>query len=242
VKDFLDRVGALTEVTFEQMLEYKEHLSSTYAEATAARKFTVIRSMYDFGLKTGYLNWNPASPLKAPKVTKRLADRILTTDQVKIVISSLKTKRWIALFKLLYITGMRCSEACNLKWDDVKDSENGATLTIEGKGDKVRYVKIPLSLVNEIKFQTESADYVFTTRNKNRITPSQVRKKFRQVSRKTGIKVSPHYMRHSHATHALANGANVVLVKDTLGHGNIAVTSQYLHANPNESSSDYLEI
>jgi integrase/recombinase XerD len=54
--------------------------------------------------------------------------------------------------------------------------------------------------------------------------------------------VSPHWRRHSHASHALERGASVALVRDTLGHASLAVTSMYTHAKPNESSTLHLAI
>jgi len=64
------------------------------------------------------------------------------------------------------------------------------------------------------------------------------------ATRRAGISkpVSPHWLRHAHASHALEHGAPISLVQTTLGHANVATTSRYLHARPNKSSSEYLPI
>ena len=66
----------------------------------------------------------------------------------------------------------------------------------------------------------------------------------REAAHRAGIvgNVSPHWLRHSHASHALDRGASVALVRDTLGHSSLAVTSMYTHAKPNESSALHLGI
>jgi len=61
------------------------------------------------------------------------------------------------------------------------------------------------------------------------------------LERKVAAKVSPHWLRHAHASHAMDRGAPVHLVKDTLGHASVATTGRYLHARPTDSSSLYLE-
>lgn len=71
---------------------------------------------------------------------------------------------------------------------------------------------------------------------------SQIKRIVETAAKRSGInkKVSPHWLRHAHATHALENGADIGLVKDTLGHDNVATTSRYLHVRPNDSSSMYV--
>jgi integrase len=70
-------------------------------------------------------------------------------------------------------------------------------------------------------------------------------KRVKRAARLAGISevpVSPHFLRHSHGTHALRRGADLATVRDTLGHASIATTSRYLHARPEKSSGDYLAL
>jgi site-specific recombinase XerD len=66
----------------------------------------------------------------------------------------------------------------------------------------------------------------------------------RRAARKAGLEavVSPHFLRHSHGTHALRRGADLATVRETLGHASLATTGRYLHARPEKSSGDYLAI
>ena len=74
------------------------------------------------------------------------------------------------------------------------------------------------------------------------LSRKQVWRLVRQAARRAGIelKVSPHWLRHSHASHSLDKGAPLSLVKETLGHSSIAITEKYLHAKPDDSSGMYL--
>ncbi len=73
---------------------------------------------------------------------------------------------------------------------------------------------------------------------------SAARRIVRQAAARAGIDghVSPHWLRHAHASHALERGAPVALVRDTLGHSSVGTTNGYLHARPNDSSARYLAV
>jgi site-specific recombinase XerD len=74
--------------------------------------------------------------------------------------------------------------------------------------------------------------------------PSMVERIVTKAAQRAGVegKVSPHWLRHSHATHALERGAPIHLVQATLGHASVATTGRYLHARPTDSSSKYLAV
>jgi len=90
------------------------------------------------------------------------------------------------------------------------------------------------------------ADYdapVFTSRQGDEaLTRVQVFNIVAKAAKRAGIpgKVSPQWLRHAHASHALDRGAPIHLVKETLGHANIVTTNNYAHARPSESSSTFL--
>ena len=79
---------------------------------------------------------------------------------------------------------------------------------------------------------------------RGKLHPTRIRKIVTQAALRAGItkKVSPHWLRHSHASHALDRGAPLHLVRDTLGHVSIKTTGKYLHARPDDSSGLYLPI
>lgn len=85
-------------------------------------------------------------------------------------------------------------------------------------------------------------DPVFEGRRKRAISQTEIRRIVQAAAERAGINknVSPHWLRHSHATHAANRNVPLPLIQSTLGHTNVATTSTYLHARPNDSSSLYL--
>jgi integrase/recombinase XerD len=152
------------------------------------------------------------------------------------------------ILKLLYGAGLRVSELCYLKWCDVKSSGESGQITVFGKGGKTRAVLLPVSLYRDIqnlRGDRSHDDSVFMSRkNHGHLDPSMVMRIVRAAAARVGIEqnVSPHWLRHCHASHSLDRGAPITLVQSTLGHSNVATTSKYLHARPNDSSARYLSV
>src|SRR5439155_12870649 len=136
-----------------------------------------------------------------------------------------------AILRLLYHCGLRVSELVALRWRDLTVRENGeAQLTVFGKGKKTRYIVMSASMFTELKALHRHVrkldDLLFTSR-KGTKQPLQTRQVGRIVlaaARRAGIEsnVSPHWLRHAHASHSLDRGAPIHLVKETLGHESIA--------------------
>jgi integrase/recombinase XerD len=134
-----------------------------------------------------------------------------------------------------------------LCWKDVHPNGDAGQVTLYGKGDKTRTVKVSKATWKELcKFREGAAAEapVFASQKGGHLDPSQVRRIVLAAAQRAGVEgnVSPHWLRHSHASHALDRRATVVLVRDTLGHSSLAVTSRYTHAKPNESSALHLAI
>ena len=143
---------------------------------------------------------------------------------------------------------MCSSDLCDLKWCDVKSRSNGGQVTVYGKGGKTRTILLPASLwVEMYQMRSDAADDapVFQSRkgnNEGHLDRVRVYQIVAAAAKRAGIqgKVSPHWLRHAHASHSLERGAPIHLVQQTLGHASVATTSRYLHARPNDSSSLYL--
>jgi site-specific recombinase XerD len=117
-----------------------------------------------------------------------------------------------------------------------------------GKGGKTRAVQLPNSvakLVSDLRGDAGEADPGFRSRkHSSALTPVAVSRVVRKAARRAGIEaaVSPHWLRHAHASHALDRGASIHLVQATLGHASITTTGRYLHARPKDSSSRFLAL
>ena len=186
--------------------------------------------------------------VSGPTAPNELAERILTEVEVHQLLKVAKG-RDRALLVFLYLSGARISEVLALQWRQVHPAPDGtASITLHGKGDKTRHVRLPpagLVALESLRTADQALDsYVFATGSGRPLDDANVRRTLRSLTRKAGLalSVSPHWMRHAHASHALDRGAPIHLVQATLGHGNVATTGRYLHAKPGESSGGYLVI
>lgn len=125
-------------------------------------------------------------------------------------------------------------------------TDGTAYVSVVGKGKKARTVRVS-SATAAVLFDYRSAapedTYVFAGRDGS-LDPSQAWRIVHDVARRAGIErsVSPHFMRHAHATRAIDRGVKITTVRDTLGHSSIAVTDRYAHVRPTESSGTSLAV
>ncbi len=149
------------------------------------------------------------------------------------------------IIKTLYLLGVRVTELINIRWDDFIQTDDGLKLKVMGKGDKVRFIIVPAGLWGELQALRNDSAYVFSSRkgtNGGKLSRVQVYRVIKANGEKVGVKASPHFLRHSHATHSLKNGCDLHLLSESLGHGNIAITSRYLHASGDDGSANYLSL
>lgn len=245
IERFCSFVGKpLRQVALQDLQAYLDSLDGLSAN-TRKRAINSVKSLFTFGQKLGYLTFNVAAALKAPKVKNTLAERILTESEVMTMIALTKDERNKVLLRLLYASAGRISEVCALKWRDVQPNGKSGQVTLFGKGEKTRAVKLSAETWKALCAMRRNVsldDPVFRSRKGGHLDPSQAWRIVRAAAIRAGIEgnVSPHWFRHSHASHALDRGATVALVRDTLGHSSLAVTSMYVHAKPDESSALHL--
>jgi integrase/recombinase XerD len=118
-------------------------------------------------------------------------------------------------------------------------------MTVYSNGEKTRQVLLSAVMWQELMRLDGHTGYVYKFRSKARskgLSIGQVERIVRKAARDAGIEltVSPHWMRHAHASHSLDRGAPISLVSETLDHASIATTGRYTHARPNASSSQFL--
>lgn len=217
-------------------------VSSGMKPATRARKLSALKSLLNFACDQEFLKTNAARRVKAPRIRDGLAERILSEDEITRMIVLEPDARNRILLKMLYAGALRVSELCSLKWKDVSRRTRGQVqLTIFGKGQKTRFVLLPSEVADELlALPGEHSEYEFIFC----VNRHKAYRIVRQAAERAGINrnVSPHWLRHAHASHALDHGAPAHLVRDTLGHASLATTSRYAHARPTESSGRYLAI
>jgi site-specific recombinase XerD len=245
---FLHMLGAagLHGATLGDLQAWTTALSG--ADGSRHVALAAVKSLLTFGNRIGYLPVNVGAAIKLPPVRDALAERILPREAVYRLIDREPDPRNRALLKLLYVAGLRVSEACALRWRDLAERDTGrGQVTVFGKGGKTRRVLLPAAVWREIvALRGEGAgDETPVFRPKRAALPlddRQARRLVEAAAQRAGLpRSSPHWLRHAHASHVLEHGgASVALVRDSLGHASVATTSRYLHAHPENSSALHL--
>lgn len=234
----------LPQVTLGDLQGFQDSLAPL-ATATQARRLSAVKSLLSFGHKTGYLLVNVGAAVRLPKVKGTLAERILDIDAVLPMLALERNPRNKALLRLLYLGGLRISEACGLRVRDLQLNGDAGQVTVFGKGGKTRVVLLKASIWTELaRLRGANPDAaVFRSREGGGVLdPSQVHRIVKIAAKRADLsdRVSAHWLRHAHVSHALDRGAPVHLVQATVGHASLATTSRYAHARPTDSSSRYL--
>ena len=253
---FVDFTGGkpLRAVTLADFQEFADFISELLAPASQARILAALKSLFAFGHQVGYLPFDVGRPVKLPARRDERAERILSADDVHSVIAHARKGRDRALIRTLYIGGLRVAEAVGLRtrYLVTRDDGRGGQLAVFGKGQKTRPVLVPANLFGELSdLALPDPDApLFRSQKKGPdggprpITARQAERIVKAAAKKAGLKnaseVSPHWLRHAHASHAMDRGAKIHLVQATLGHSDISTTGRYLHARPDESSALYL--
>ena len=217
------------------------------APASRVRTLAAVKSLFGFCCRMRYLRVNPATELRLRVYEKRLAERIVPEQDVQKLLAADMSVRDQVLLDLLYTAGLRVSEACGLRWRHLCARGDAGQITLFGKNGRTRAVALPKKTWNSLNKLQKSAGTdspVFASRSGKPLDRGRVRAILRAAAESAGVAdktphVSPHWLRHAHASHALDHGAPIHLVQATLGHCS-AATSAYLHARPGDSSARFL--
>lgn len=202
-----------------------------------------VRAFLKYIRKRGIASLSPES-IELAKVPERSLDLITEQELSRLMDAPNKANRQglrdRAILELLFSTGLRISELCNLSVDDVDLSRD--EFSVRGKGDKIRVVFLSDSAKDAVRAYLQSRkdmdDALFVQYGKNakdakslRLSPRAVQRMLKVYAATAGItrKVTPHVIRHSFATDLLSNGADLRSVQALLGHANIGTTQIYTH-------------
>lgn len=260
ITQFVDNVDLpLGRVKLQHFWDWADHLeASGLVPATIARKLAALKSLFSFGHRIGYLTYNVGAAVSTPKVPDRLAERILSEPDVQCILVHEENFRNAVLLRLFYASGARVSELASLNWKAVQErgKENGrpvGQVVLLGKGEKTRSILLSADTWEAMdKLKTDELscghgsanDPVFRSRKGGALSRQQMWRVVKTAAKRAGLEkaISPHWLRHAHASHALDHGAPAHLVKETLGHKSLATTSKYTHARPDDSSARYLAV
>ena len=223
--------------------DVQNYLSKLPERATSiARHASALRGYYKFLMLEKIISENPAANLELPK-RKRALPKFLSVQEIELLISSAgdihNTARLRAMLELVYASGLRVSELCELPMT----ANLGDKLLIHGKGAKERIVpmheRAQHALAKWLELRgDDKSKYVFPGRGKSgHITRDGFFKILKKCAVLAGIepsRVSPHVLRHSFASHLLAGGANLRAIQTMLGHEDISTTQIYTHVLPDK--------
>jgi site-specific recombinase XerD len=222
VEKFLDyaRNRELNENTVKDYIQdmIKKHNPSTVSSSLSAIKFFFANVL------------KRRIRIPHPKRNKPIPE-VLTPDEVKRLIEATSNIKHRLIIKLMYGCGLRVSEVVNLRKHDFNFDEGLIHIRLS-KGRKDRFVKIPDSIMDELKSYSKltSENIFFSSNRGGKLTTATVRKIIKNSAKKAVIKknVHPHTLRHSFATHLLEQGIDLRIIQKLLGHSDIKITQIYL--------------
>jgi integrase/recombinase XerD len=236
---FLDeREKPLEKVVKEDFFAYLSLLhSKSYASSSIYRIMVSIKLFFRFLKKEGLMGQNALKEVELPKIWQ-LVPSVLSMEEAERLVQAPKAEEFIgsrdrAILELLYATGIRVSECCQMKLSDVEDR----FVKVHGKGRKDRIVPLGKSALEAIDgyllhfYPHGKSDFLFVSQSGKKLDRQTIWSRVRFYAKEVGIekKVSPHTLRHSFATHLLENGADLRLIQEMLGHEDVATTDRYTH-------------
>tara|TARA_Y100000590_G_scaffold418334_1_gene519020 strand:- start:364 stop:1233 length:870 start_codon:yes stop_codon:yes gene_type:complete len=226
--------------------DYIQYLSKNrYAKTTINRKIISISNFFKWCNNKKNLDINELKKIKSLKTEKKLP-AVLTSNYINklldtIPISTTKEVRDRSIIELLYSSGLRVSELCNLKIVDIK---NNKSIKVLGKGNKVRILPVTnkaykllnlwISSHRDNYKNNDSSNYVFLGVRGKKISPREIQ---RIVNLRLGT--FPHSIRHTFATHLLDGGADLRVVQEMLGHTDPSTTQIYTHVSQKKLKEKY---
>lgn len=236
------------EITLEDFSEYLIYLNDKkYKRTSIIRKSTAIKTFLKF-----FKNENKTSivisEIKIPKKERKLPD-ILTISEVSLLFSAPDIKTYkglldLVMIEMCYYCGLRVSELCNLKIEDINFT--ALHLKVLGKGSKERIVPFSEELASYLTLYLHQREkivkpFVFVHQNGKRVSRQYLFLEIKKYALEKGIKknIHPHLFRHTFATNLLENGANLRQVQALLGHKNIETTEIYTHVSKKKEREIY---
>ena len=247
-------IDDVEEVTDEDVFDFVAFLyDQNYAESSISRMKTSVRNFHRY--YSFRYNYNdPTVNLRVSQKRKRLPI-YATKEEVEKLMSVFNDEDPEEMFdhtiiETIYGLGLRVSECCGLKTNQVNLDEG--FVNVIGKGNKERLIPIPDRTKQLMKkyyanirplWQKKSTNLFFINKSGKKIYSEYVEKMLKENVNKAGIKktITPHKLRHSYATHLLEGGADLRVIQELLGHSDISTTEIYTHVEAERLKKAYLD-
>jgi site-specific recombinase XerD len=217
---------------------------------TIARRLSAVRGFFRHACREGWAHANPAQAISVPKRGRKLPS-VLQAGALGAHLDGYQeaegflVRREAALIELGYGAGLRVGEIAGLAWADIEAD----SVRVVGKGNKERRVPLTRSAAVALDTWRETAvaalgripAHVFVSRRGRPLSVRQLQRIVKQALRAVAERegVSPHTLRHSFATHLLDQGADLMAVKELLGHESLSTTQLYTHLSRERLKAAY---
>jgi integrase/recombinase XerC len=233
----------LQQIDADVVRTYVGTLLDKHHPASVARKLASLRSFFQFWIRQGAMEENPAKAVATPKIPKRVP-RFLSVDEAFQLLEMPKGDDLLSLrdksvMELIYSSGLRVSELVALNCEDIDCKTK--MVRVLGKGNKQRIVPVTPKAVTALEnyfarrgdLAKEDERAVFINRRGSRLTARSVERMIRKYLSATALnkRVTPHVLRHTFATHLLNQGADLRGIQELLGHASLSTTQKYTHVS-----------
>lgn len=243
----------LLEIDKTILRQYIQHLQIEYKIKSVKRKVATLKTFFNFLMYEDLIVVSPFSKLRLRLKEPFLLPSVLNSNEIKQILTSAnnqfitsnandKYRYYSALrdkvvIELLFNTGLRVSEASNLKPEDV--CFHTSYITVNGKGLKQRQIYIVsqqlMEKMNELSsyydLKLEKRSWFFINKIENRFSEQSIRNIVKKHSVMLEKNITPHMFRHTFATTLLEEGVDILYIQHLLGHHSVVVTQIYTHVN-----------
>ncbi len=238
-----------TSVDRDLLLDFLDEFRDTHSPASIARKLVSLKVFWRFMFNQQVVEVDITEVMDSPRLWKLLPEYLTEQEITRLLKVHANnraplSRRNQAILELLYATGVRVSELVNLQLDQVRFDLDIVHVT--GKGRKSRIVPVGKLAQKAVTVYLNHARpqllkrgpqaVVFVSRNGLPLTRGRIWKMLQETAVQGGIhkKLYPHMLRHSFASHLLANGADLRVIQEMLGHADISTTQIYTHISQNQ--------
>lgn len=220
------------------------------SQSSISRKVSALKSFFRWASANEYVVSNPISSFEPAKLPKHLP-KVLSVNDIKTMMKQDLDVIERVVVEMLYSCGLRVSELCSLKMNDINLKSKNIICT--GKGSKDRIVPFgdyALKTIEEYLLKREeillehnkSTDLFLIFANGRTMTRQDVYRIIHRIGAELHKAISPHTLRHTFATHLLENGADLRVVQELLGHSDVSTTQLYTHVSKKRLKEIYFNI
>lgn len=229
----------------------------SWSPKTFRLQWQYLKTYFNWTIKRGYIAKNPVVSIDRPRLSKRLPRCLSTEDTLKVLTHThwhkwryeIERPRNEAIMAVFTFTGIRLSELLNLKTEHV--STGVAEIFIAGgKGDKDRIVPIHARLAPILRAYDEMrlrhcppSQWYFTgVKSDKKLTAKRVRDIFQKVSQSSGVKVTPHMLRHTFGKLCVDQNVNLRTIQQMMGHADVSTTQMYTFVSTTAMKQNFTNV